>query len=114
MIICKVVFVFVVGCMFIIKLVLDILLFVYEFVCFVYEVGILKDVFQVVIGDGEEIGNVFISSLKICKIMFIGLMLVGKIFMKNSVDIVKYVFMEFGGYVLLIVDEDVNIDFVVE
>ena len=86
----------------------------YELARLAYEAGIPKDVLQVVIGDGEEIGNVFTSSPKIRKITFTGSTPVGKILMKNSADTVKHVSMELGGHAPLIVDEDADIDLAVE
>ncbi|MCY8063250.1 succinate-semialdehyde dehydrogenase [Bacillus spizizenii] len=102
------------GCTFIIKPAPDTPLSAYELARLAYEAGIPKDVFQVVIGDGEEIGNVFTSSPKIRKITFTGSTPVGKILMKNSADTVKHVSMELGGHAPLIVDEDANIDLAVE
>ncbi|AUZ25237.1 succinate-semialdehyde dehydrogenase [Bacillus cabrialesii] len=102
------------GCTFIIKPAPDTPLSAYELARLAYEAGIPKDVLQVVIGDGEEIGNVFTSSPKIRKITFTGSTPVGKILMKNSAETVKHVSMELGGHAPLIVDEDANIDLAVE
>lgn len=102
------------GCTFIIKPAPDTPLSAYELARLAYEAGIPKDVLQVVIGDGEKIGNVFTSSPKIRKITFTGSTPVGKILMKNSADTVKHVSMELGGHAPLIVDEDANIDLAVE
>ncbi|MCK8099126.1 MULTISPECIES: succinate-semialdehyde dehydrogenase [Bacillus] len=102
------------GCTFIIKPAPDTPLSAYELARLAYEAGIPKDVLQVVIGDGEEIGNVFTSSPKIRKITFTGSTPVGKILMKNSADTVKHVSMELGGHAPLIVDEDANINLAVE
>ncbi|SCV39894.1 Aldehyde dehydrogenase B [Bacillus subtilis] len=102
------------GCTFIIKPAPDTPLSAYELARLAYEAGIPKDVLQVVIGDGEEIGNVFTGSPKIRKITFTGSTPVGKILMKNSADTVKHVSMELGGHAPLIVDEDANIDLAVE
>ncbi|MCY7922945.1 succinate-semialdehyde dehydrogenase [Bacillus spizizenii] len=102
------------GCTFIIKPAPDTPLSAYELARLAYEAGIPKDVLQVVIGDGEEIGNVFTSSPKIRKITFTGSTPVGKILMKYSADTVKHVSMELGGHAPLIVDEDANIDLAVE
>ncbi|MGG1247259.1 succinate-semialdehyde dehydrogenase [Bacillus spizizenii] len=102
------------GCTFIIKPAPDTPLSAYELARLAYEAGIPKDVLQVVIGDGEEIGNVFTSSPIIRKITFTGSTPVGKILMKNSADTVKHVSMELGGHAPLIVDEDANIDLAVE
>ncbi|MCY7766449.1 succinate-semialdehyde dehydrogenase [Bacillus inaquosorum] len=102
------------GCTFIIKPAPDTPLSAYELARLAYEAGIPKDVLQVVIGDGEEIGNVFTSSSKIRKITFTGSTPVGKILMKNSADTVKHISMELGGHAPLIVDEDANIDLAVE
>ncbi|USP95919.1 succinate-semialdehyde dehydrogenase [Bacillus vallismortis] len=102
------------GCTFIIKPAPDTPLSAYELARLAYEAGIPKDVLQVVIGDGEEIGNVFTSSPKIRKITFTGSTPVGKILIKNSADTVKHVSMELGGHAPLIVDEDANIDLAVE
>ncbi|MCY8481936.1 succinate-semialdehyde dehydrogenase [Bacillus mojavensis] len=102
------------GCTFIIKPAPDTPLSAYELARLAYEAGIPKDVLQVVIGDGEEIGNVFTSSPKIRKITFTGSTPVGKILMKNCADTVKHVSMELGGHAPLIVDEDANIDLAVE
>ncbi|MHA6487759.1 succinate-semialdehyde dehydrogenase [Bacillus cabrialesii] len=102
------------GCTFIIKPAPDTPLSAYELARLAYEAGIPKDVLQVVIGDGEEIGNVFTSSPEIRKITFTGSTPVGKILMKNSADTVKHVSMELGGHAPLIVDEDANMDLAVE
>ncbi|WP_409509436.1 succinate-semialdehyde dehydrogenase [Bacillus spizizenii] len=102
------------GCTFIIKPAPDTPLSAYELARLAYEAGIPKDVLQVVIGDGEEFGNVFTGSPKIRKITFTGSTPVGKILMKNSADTVKHVSMELGGHAPLIVDEDANIDLAVE
>lgn len=102
------------GCTFIIKPAPDTPLSAYELARLAYKAGIPKDVLQVVIGDGEEIGNVFTSSPKIRKITFTGSTPVGKILMKNSADTVKHVSMELGGHAPLIVDEDANINLAVE
>ncbi|TYS09593.1 NAD-dependent succinate-semialdehyde dehydrogenase [Bacillus subtilis] len=102
------------GCTFIIKPAPDTPLSAYELARLAYEAGIPKDVLQVVIGDGEEIGNVFTSSPKIRKITFTGSTPIGKILMKNSADTVKHVSMELGGHAPLIVDEDANMDLAVE
>ncbi|MEG7336502.1 succinate-semialdehyde dehydrogenase [Bacillus sp. 0102A] len=102
------------GCTFIVKPAPDTPLSAYELARLAYEAGIPKDVLQVVIGDGEEIGNVFTSSPKIRKITFTGSTPIGKILMKNSADTVKHVSMELGGHAPLIVDEDANMDLAVE
>ncbi|MGF7535997.1 succinate-semialdehyde dehydrogenase [Bacillus mexicanus] len=102
------------GCTFIIKPAPDTPLSAYELARLAYEAGIPKDALQVVIGDGEEIGNVFTSSSKIRKITFTGSTPVGKILMKNSADTVKHISMELGGHAPLIVDEHADIDLAVE
>lgn len=72
------------GCTFIIKPAEDTPLSAYALARLAYEAGIPKDVLQVVIGDGAEIGNVFTSSPKIRKITFTGSTPVGKILMKTA------------------------------
>lgn len=101
------------GCTFIIKPAEDTPLSAYALARLAYEAGIPKDVLQVVIGDGAEIGNVFTSSPKIRKITFTGSTPVGKILMKNSADTVKHMSMELGGHAPLIVDEDADLDLAV-
>lgn len=77
MIICKVGFVLVVGCIMVFKFVSQMLFFVLVLVELVQCVGIFVGVFNVVIGLVGDIGGELISNLLVCKLLFIGLMEIG-------------------------------------
>lgn len=81
MIMCKVGLVFVVGCLIVVKLVEVMLFFVFVMVVFVECVGVLVGVFSVVMGDLKVIGGELMLNLIVCKLLFMGLMLVGCLLM---------------------------------
>lgn len=91
-IVCKVVLVFVVGCMMVVKLFEEILLSVVLFVEIFYEVGCLFGVFNFVNGDGFMVGLVILFYLDIDMVFFIGLICVGIQVVKDVVDMVKWVY----------------------
>lgn len=84
MIICKIGFVLVVGCLVVVKVFGEIFFILLVFVEFVYCVGVFLGVVNVVMVSENifEVGKEFIINFIVCKIFFIGLILVGKLFMK--------------------------------
>lgn len=79
MIICKVVFVYVVGCSFVIKFLEYMLLCVIVLVYFVDKVGFVKGVLNVVVFENVKmVGEIMIELECVCKFIFIGLIGVGK------------------------------------
>lgn len=104
----KLVFVFVVGCMIVLKLLLEMLFIVLCFVEFVCEVGVLFGVFNVVMG-GCVCGVVFVSYLLIVKILFMGLIVIGKLVGVVVVQNMMCFLLEFGGKNLIVMFDDVDV-----
>ena len=79
------------------------------FECF-HKAGFPEGVVNLVIGDAEEVGDVFLSSKDVKKITFTGSTAVGKHLIRGSADTVKKVSMELGGHAPFIVFADADID----
>lgn len=113
MVIWKIVLVLVCGCIVVFKLVDEILLIVLCFGQLCLEVGILLGVVNIVIGMGVEVGVVLVVYLGIDKLVFIGLILVGKLIGYVVVENMMCFFFEFGGKFLVIIFDDISLDMVV-
>ncbi|AXF57045.1 NAD-dependent succinate-semialdehyde dehydrogenase [Salicibibacter kimchii] len=74
------------------------------------EVGFPRGVMNLVIGDPQPIGDVWLTDKRIKKITFTGSTNVGKMLYKRASDQVKRVSMELGGHAPLIVFEDCNME----
>ncbi|WP_227938332.1 NAD-dependent succinate-semialdehyde dehydrogenase [Alkalihalobacillus deserti] len=72
--------------------------------------GIPKGVINVVTGDSQAIGNVWLQDERVRKITFTGSTEVGKFLMRESANTVKKVSLELGGHAPFIVMDDANID----
>jgi succinate-semialdehyde dehydrogenase/glutarate-semialdehyde dehydrogenase len=72
--------------------------------------GIPKGVINVVTGNSQEIGNVWLKDKRVRKITFTGSTEVGKFLMRESANTVKKVSLELGGHAPFIVMDDANID----
>lgn len=81
----------------------------------VLEVGIFLGVLNIVFGYGFIVGVFIVEYMDIDKVVFMGLMEVGKFVMVVVVcSNLKFVILEFGGKLFMIICEDVNVDEVVE
>ncbi|MBE4907822.1 NAD-dependent succinate-semialdehyde dehydrogenase [Bacillus luteolus] len=78
------------------------------------QAGIPKGVLNVVTGDPQAIGKVWLDDMRVRKLTFTGSTEVGKLLMKGSADTVKKVSLELGGHAPVIVMEDANLDKAVE
>lgn len=78
-----------------------------------YDVGLFVGCFNVVWGVLVKVLEYLIMLFKVCKILFIGLIFVGKYFVVMVGVYMKCVMMELGGYFFVLVFDDVDIDKVV-
>ncbi len=78
------------------------------------QAGIPKGVVNVVTGDPQEIGKVWLDDMRVRKLTFTGSTEVGKLLMKGSANTVKKVSLELGGHAPVIVMDDANLDKAVE
>lgn len=78
------------------------------------ESGMPNGVVNIVIGEAEEITDVWLSSPEVKKISFTGSTEVGIELIKKSADTVKKVSMELGGHAPFIVFEDADLELAVE
>lgn len=74
------------------------------------EVGFPKGVMNLVIGDPQPIGDVWLTDKRIKKITFTGSTKVGKMLYGRASDQVKRVSMELGGHAPMIVFEDCDME----
>lgn len=74
------------------------------------EVGFPKGVMNLVIGNPQVIGEVWLTDKRIRKITFTGSTAVGKMLYQKAANQVKRLSMELGGHAPIIVFEDCNID----
>lgn len=74
------------------------------------EAGLPPGALNVVVGDEEIIGEVFLNSTKIRKLSFTGSCEIGKLLYRRSAETLKKLTMELGGHAPLIVFEDANLD----
>lgn len=110
----KVVFVLVVGCMVVFKLLEVVLFNVFVLVEVIEEVGLLLGVFNFVIGYGLVVGEVLVSDLDVDMVLFMGLMCVGKCVVELVLQLVKCVVLELGGKLVLVILDDVDLVLVVK
>lgn len=114
LIVCKVVFVLLMGNIIVVKLSQLILENVYVFVQIVDEVGLFKGVFNLVNGCGLVIGYELVVNFKVGMVSLIGSVEVGiQIMVVVFINVMK-VFLELGGKVFGIVMLDVDLDLVVK
>ncbi|QOR69048.1 NAD-dependent succinate-semialdehyde dehydrogenase [Cytobacillus suaedae] len=78
------------------------------------QAGFPKGVLNVVTGDPQAIGKVWLDDMRVRKLTFTGSTEVGKLLMKGSADTVKKVSLELGGHAPGIVMDDANLDKAVE
>ncbi|MGG3664340.1 NAD-dependent succinate-semialdehyde dehydrogenase [Bacillus gobiensis] len=78
-----------------------------------HEAGIPKGVLNVVLGEAQEIAEVWQKDPRIRKISFTGSTEVGKILMRGASQTVKKVSFELGGHAPFIVFPDTDLDFAV-
>ncbi|MDF0728816.1 NAD-dependent succinate-semialdehyde dehydrogenase [Cytobacillus sp. S13-E01] len=76
--------------------------------------GIPKGVLNVVTGDAQAIGEVWLKDARVRKLTFTGSTEVGKLLMRRSADTVKKVSLELGGHAPVIIMDDANLDKAVE
>ncbi|MEW9501934.1 NAD-dependent succinate-semialdehyde dehydrogenase [Jeotgalibacillus marinus] len=79
-----------------------------------HEAGIPKGVFNVIVGDPKEIGEVFLQDDRVRKLSFTGSTEVGKLLMRGAAETVKKISLELGGHAPLIVLEDADLSKAVE
>jgi succinate-semialdehyde dehydrogenase/glutarate-semialdehyde dehydrogenase len=78
------------------------------------DAGLPAGVFNVVTGDAEMIGEIFMRSPLVKKVTFTGSTEVGKILIKNSAETVKKLTLELGGNAPFIVREDADLERAIE
>jgi succinate-semialdehyde dehydrogenase/glutarate-semialdehyde dehydrogenase len=78
------------------------------------EAGIPGGVFQVITGDGPQIGSVMCESPVVAKLSFTGSTEVGRILMRQSANTIKKLSLELGGNAPFIVFDDADLDAAVE
>ncbi len=78
------------------------------------EAGIPSGVFQVITGDGPQIGSVMCESPIVTKLSFTGSTEVGRILMRQSANTIKKLSLELGGNAPFIVFDDADLDAAVE
>lgn len=76
--------------------------------------GIPKGVLNIVTGNPQAIGKVWLDDMRVRKLTFTGSTEVGKLLMRGSADTVKKVSLELGGHAPVIVMDDANLDKAVE
>lgn len=81
-----------------------------EIVEIFHEIGLPKGVVNLVTGDPEEIGDVFVNSKEVRALTFTGSTEVGKKLMEASATNVKKLSLELGGHAPFIVLEDADIE----
>ncbi len=74
------------------------------------EAGVPAGVFNVVVGDGKQVGKMLMESPDVKAVSFTGSTEVGKILIRQSADTVKKVSMELGGQDTFIAFEDCDLD----
>ncbi len=72
--------------------------------------GFPKGVINIVTGNAQEIGKVWLDDTRVRKLTFTGSTEVGKLLMRGSADTVKKVSLELGGHAPVIVMDDANLD----
>jgi len=72
--------------------------------------GFPKGVINIVTGNAQEIGKVWLDDTRVRKLTFTGSTEVGKLLMRGSADTVKKVSLELGGHAPVIVMDDANIE----
>lgn len=111
----KIVFVFVVGCIVVMKFFEFIFFFVLVLCDLVKEVGILVGVINIVFGFGVIVGDVIFCYMDIDKVVFIGFVFIGwRIFIVVVELNFKKVILEFGGKLFVIVFDLVDVEEVVD
>lgn len=113
-IVCKLVLVFIIGNIIVIKFSEFMFNNVIVFVEIVYQVGLLKGVFNFVFGCGEIVGQELVGNLKVVMVSMIGSVVVGEKIMVVVVKNIIKVCFEFGGKVFVIVMDDVDLELVVK
>lgn len=103
-----------VGSLVVFKLFEEILFVVVILVEIFDKVGVFKGVFNFVNGDGVGVGNFLFEYFKVCMMLFIGSGFIGFKIMEKVVKDFKKVLLEFGGKLLYIVLDDVDIKEVVK
>ena len=78
------------------------------------EAGLPAGVFNVVTGDAEMIGEIFMKSPLVKKVTFTGSTEVGKILIRKSAETVKKLTLELGGNAPFIVNEDADLEKAIE
>lgn len=74
------------------------------------QAGFPKGVINIVTGNAQEIGKVWLEDTRVRKLTFTGSTEVGKLLMRGSADTVKKVSLELGGHAPVIVMDDANLD----
>ena len=78
------------------------------------EAGLPSGVFNVITGDAEMIGDIFMRSPLVKTVTFTGSTEVGKILIRNSAQTVKKLTLELGGNAPFIVNEDADLEKAIE
>lgn len=72
--------------------------------------GLPKGVINIVTGNAQEIGKVWLEDTRVRKLTFTGSTEVGKLLMRGSADTVKKVSLELGGHAPVIVMDDAHLE----
>ncbi|WP_079508777.1 NAD-dependent succinate-semialdehyde dehydrogenase [Mesobacillus jeotgali] len=72
--------------------------------------GFPKGVINIVTGNAQDIGKVWLEDTRVRKLTFTGSTEVGKLLMRGSADTVKKVSLELGGHAPVIVMDDANLE----
>lgn len=78
------------------------------------QAGIPNGVLNVITGDAQQIGELWMSDTRIRKLSFTGSTKVGKLLMAGAAETVKRISLELGGHAPFIVAEHANIELAVE
>lgn len=113
MVVWKFVLVLVVGNCVVFKLLEIILLIVLKLVELVKDI-FLVGVINILFGRGKMVGDLLIGYFKVWMVLLMGFIVIGEYIISYIVLFIKCIYMEFGGKVLVIVFDDVDIEVVVE
>lgn len=102
------------GCLLVMKLSEIILLIIICVFELMEEVGFFKGIINFILGVGFEVGDVMLGYKEVDFVLFIGGIEIGKYIMKNVVNNVMNIVLEFGGKNLNIIFDDVDFELVVD
>ena len=98
------------GCTVVLKPAPETPLSAIEIIKILQEAGLPKGVLNLVTGDAQAIGKVFLTNKDVRLITFTGSTAVGKYLIRESANHVKKLSLELGGHAPIIVFEDADLD----